>query len=96
VREAGCALLLDDRSDVDPVRRRELLRLVAGEDLAVVEVEPAPQGQPRVVREEGGDAVVAVGVDRPVGEERVRLLLLERPADLGIPRARDLRRAVDL
>jgi hypothetical protein len=93
---AGVLLPRLGRRDVDVVRRVEVLGLRAGIDLEVIQRELAPEPEPGVVDQERDYPVIAMGVDGPVREDDVRLLLREDLAELVVAGGADLRRAVDL
>ncbi len=76
VGEARGALPGLDRGDVHVVAGGEGLGLGPGHGLREVELEPA-LGQPGVVSQKGHGPMVAVGVDRPVGDDEVGPLLVE-------------------
>lgn len=96
VGEASGLFAVHAESDIDVVGGMEDLRLAALIGSEVIQVEGAASLMPGIEDQVEGGAVIAVRVNRPVGEDNVGALGLEQLADLAVAGAVDLSGAVDL
>jgi antitoxin HicB len=94
--KVGLALALLGLGDVHVMGRAEELRVAAGEDFEVVQGEFPAAFEPGVVDQQGAGAVVAVGVDGPVGKDDVRLLGVDQLGELIVARRIHFRAGIDL
>jgi hypothetical protein len=93
---AGLALARLGGRDIDEPGERVSLRLDAGHDLGVVELECLVHAQPGVVNEERGGPVVAMRIDRPRREDNVRLLGGKQVGDSLVRRIGDFAGSINL
>src|SRR5208283_233077 len=96
VDETGGALQFLRIGDIDIVGGVEGLRLRPEFHFIIVKSELLAAPQPRVIGEQGGNAVVAMGIDRPMGKKQVRIFGVDETPEFLIAIGVDFGMSIDL